>query len=1172
MSGQSVYVGGQAYTVRVNYNNSGTLDAMTVDGVLMYNGYSHISSDNPGSILVSAGSTAYQQFTITVSPGATTAVVIFDCIATGLEETTLQPISVISNDNDLHMNVQAQAQLGITSVVDRTGTAPYWRGETFSVRVTIQNSGGTNALNVDSTLSFNGYSQMSTSNPSPVLVSAGLSAYQDFTVTVGGSATTAMVEIDALATGSEEFTFRVVMASTNSSTDLHVQVGQEAAVLAITSIQDMTGHSIYYGGETIVIRVMYSNTGLWNALNVDGVSNFNGYTFLSASNPAPVLVSACSTAYQEFTITVSAGATTAAVTIDCDTTGTEQFTMRTLYVSSNANDLHVNVQAQAQLSITDVVDMTGTMPYWQGETFTIRITYQNNGGIDTLNVDSTLSFNGYAHMTASDPAPVVLAAGSSAYQDFTVTIGVSATAAIVEIDATTTGNENGTGRELSTVTDSANDLHVQIGQDMANLTIISIQDFTGNGTYVGGGTFVIRVTYSNSGELEAQSVDGILDFNGYTFMTSNNPAPVLVSAGSTAYQEFTILLSAGATTGAITIDCNATGIEELTMQPISALSNENDLHVNVQAQAQLNITIVLDTTATAPYWRGETFTVRITYQNNGGTDVLNADSILSFSSYAYLSASNPVPVLVAAGSSAYQDFIIAVGMSATTAMVEIDAAVIGHEQYTGRVLLNVTDAANDLHVQIGQENASLAITSIQDMTGNGTYVGGEMFVIRVTYNNTGLLDAQNVDGLLYFNGYLSISTSNPLPVTVPAGSIAYQEFTVTFSVAATTATVTIDCNATGIEELTMQPVSALSNENDLHVTVQAQAQLNITSVLDITGNAPYWRGETFTVRVTYHNGGGTDALNVDSTLNFNSYAHMTTSDPVPVVVSAGSSAYQDFTVTVRISATTAMVEIDAMTSGNENNTGRLLETATGSNNDLHVQITYDLDYFSVTISVDLSFDDIHIDDELTFYSVPVNVTGLIIGYLWDFGDGTTSTLESPVHAYDEPGTYQIFLTVLFDNGMNASASHDIIVKEPENDGNSSWFIIIIIVVSLGSVFTISTFSYKRVRVNRKNGSHLKRKIKGIKSYVDPAVPMDGVIKPEFADQEEIEAKQPVNATDGSIRRMRVFSAEVLEYVNRLSLPSNDKDEILGEIKDLAPDEQLKLLNSIFKEGGGNGSI
>jgi PKD repeat protein len=41
-------------------------------------------------------------------------------------------------------------------------------------------------------------------------------------------------------------------------------------------------------------------------------------------------------------------------------------------------------------------------------------------------------------------------------------------------------------------------------------------------------------------------------------------------------------------------------------------------------------------------------------------------------------------------------------------------------------------------------------------------------------------------------------------------------------------------------------------------------------------------------------------------------------------------------------------------------------------------------------------------------------TGLIRGWLWDFGDGGTSTAQNPCHTYVQPGVYPVSLTVSFD--------------------------------------------------------------------------------------------------------------------------------------------------------------
>jgi PKD repeat protein len=60
-------------------------------------------------------------------------------------------------------------------------------------------------------------------------------------------------------------------------------------------------------------------------------------------------------------------------------------------------------------------------------------------------------------------------------------------------------------------------------------------------------------------------------------------------------------------------------------------------------------------------------------------------------------------------------------------------------------------------------------------------------------------------------------------------------------------------------------------------------------------------------------------------------------------------------------------------------------------------------------------------------SVATDVSGAITGYLWNFGDGGTSTLASPSHVYGQPGVYDVTLTVTAANGTETIVREDFVV-------------------------------------------------------------------------------------------------------------------------------------------------
>ncbi|MFQ6101122.1 MAG: ExeM/NucH family extracellular endonuclease [Anaerolineae bacterium] len=72
-----------------------------------------------------------------------------------------------------------------------------------------------------------------------------------------------------------------------------------------------------------------------------------------------------------------------------------------------------------------------------------------------------------------------------------------------------------------------------------------------------------------------------------------------------------------------------------------------------------------------------------------------------------------------------------------------------------------------------------------------------------------------------------------------------------------------------------------------------------------------------------------------------------------------------------------------------------------------------------------SATNVFVDETVTFHNESTGDEPL--SFLWDFGDGSTSTQESPTHGWAEPGLYEVTLTASHDMG-SSSASVEILVR------------------------------------------------------------------------------------------------------------------------------------------------
>lgn len=75
--------------------------------------------------------------------------------------------------------------------------------------------------------------------------------------------------------------------------------------------------------------------------------------------------------------------------------------------------------------------------------------------------------------------------------------------------------------------------------------------------------------------------------------------------------------------------------------------------------------------------------------------------------------------------------------------------------------------------------------------------------------------------------------------------------------------------------------------------------------------------------------------------------------------------------------------------------------------------------------------------EVLFQDFSYSIDGEIVGWKWDFGDGTTSDEQNPVHVYDTGGIYEVILSIETSSGCTSSLiqhlciGDDDIVEGPE---------------------------------------------------------------------------------------------------------------------------------------------
>jgi len=707
------YVAGTSFTLTVTYGNTGGT-AATVDGACTAGTYTSLTFSNPPAVTVVAGGTVTQDFTVTIAENATTnASVAIRVTWSGTEQYSNRPISGDTPTDQLLVGIQSHAALLITSL-SVTPPGVLVAGMMMQVSVTVQNTGGTTVNNVIVALTFSGYPGLSSTQSPPSMLTSGSSTTRTFTVTIPASGPTAGVTITASASGQEAGTGDPINAPPRV---IIVQIQAQANVMIVNFTTSPS--QSYAGGDTFSLIVTFANTG-GTAATVDAIIDESASMSLTWNDPSPVTVGSSSTTTQTFTVTVNASAPCGSLILPVTWAGTESISCRALSGDIPIDEAWIMIECRS-ISITNLA-VAPASSFVAGTSFTLTVTFINLGGIGAT-VDASIDDGSYTGLSWTDEAPILVHAGGSNVQMFTMTIAPGvATNASVDIHVTWNGTEAVTGFPISG--DSPIDQILVSIQSQAAVSITSLSASPA-GPYLAGQNFTITITYGNTGGT-AGMVTAACDDGTYTGLTFVIPAAVTVNPGDSNVQVVTVNIAAGASANAsVNIQVIWTGTEAVSGRTLSGDSPANAINVSINIYADIVITTILDITAMQPYTSGESFVARVHVQNTGTCDALDLAIVLDYNGYLFLSSNASTPFTLASQATAHVDFLIAVAPTMTDANVSIGASFTCVEQYSGRIingslqkgLLSVTIEGMELPVALFDlSSATIPINELVSFT------------------------------------------------------------------------------------------------------------------------------------------------------------------------------------------------------------------------------------------------------------------------------------------------------------------------------------------------------------------------------------------------------------------------------------------------------------------------
>jgi PKD repeat protein len=213
----------------------------------------------------------------------------------------------------------------------------------------------------------------------------------------------------------------------------------------------------------------------------------------------------------------------------------------------------------------------------------------------------------------------------------------------------------------------------------------------------------------------------------------------------------------------------------------------------------------------------------------------------------------------------------------------------------------------------------------------------------------------------------------------------------------------------------------------------------------------------------------------------------------------GDGIFSDWSVFV--SANTSVSSSHAWSSPSSFSIRAIAQDENGTNSSWSIPV-------NVTVSEDQEGDNLPVPEINAPENASTNSTilfdasgsydpdGVIVSYLWDFGDGITGTGMNTAHSYKKPGVYSVVLTVTDNNGNTYQKTFTVTVQAGAEalSTDAGFPIIYILVIGIVLLLIIGLIvGRKKLLISRVREIHTKNKIAKLDAQMQKLTPQTDVV-------------------------------------------------------------------------------